>query len=130
MIMAVAMIGILSAFNNRQNPQWVVPDNYVKMTNPNQPDARSLKAGKSFFMLYCKDCHGKKGLGDGMKASYLAKPPANLTTAAVQNQSDGLLFYKISEGHNQMPRNKKDIPDKADIWDIVNYLRTIVVKAK
>ena len=126
-IIAVS-IGI-TAFNILQEPvKWIVPEKYLKMTNPLKADARSINAGRSFFKEYCKDCHGKKGLGNGMKAPDLKIPPADLTTTSVQNQSDGSLYYKISEGHKQMPRNKKDIPDSSDIWDIVNFLRTLTVK--
>jgi mono/diheme cytochrome c family protein len=42
-----------------------------------------------------------------------------------QKQSDGSLFYKISEGREDMPSFKKKIPDEEDIWSIVNYLRTL-----
>ncbi|MNH45152.1 hypothetical protein D3C79_1075220 [compost metagenome] len=48
----------------------------------------------------------------------------DLTTAAVQKQSDGALYYKVSEGREEMPSFKKKIPDSEDLWSIVNYMRT------
>ena len=122
----VAVYGILTAFNIYQNPQpWVVPAKNIKMTSPVKADAKSINAGKLLYVKYCQDCHGKKGLGNGTKAPDLKTPPADMSKPVFQGQSDGSLFYKISEGRNEMPRAKKDIPDPEDIWNIVNFVRTL-----
>jgi hypothetical protein len=47
-----------------------------------------------------------------------------MTLAAFQSQSDGALFYKTSEGRDDMPSFKKKIPDAEDIWNLVNFVRT------
>lgn len=104
---------------------WPVPDKYVKMTNPVKNDAKSVTSGKKLFVLYCQDCHGKKGKGDGPKSTDIKTTVADLTSAAVQKEPDGSLFYRISEGRGDMPRAKKDIPDPSDIWSLVNYIRTL-----
>jgi len=107
------------------NEPWVVPDKYVKMANPVKSDAKTISAGKKLFIKYCEDCHGKKGLGDGTKAPDLKTQPKDLTTATFQSQSDGSIFYKISEGRGDMPKSKKDITDPEDIWTVVNFVRTL-----
>jgi Cytochrome C oxidase, cbb3-type, subunit III len=62
--------------------------------------------------------------GDGPAAAALPPPkPANWTAEAVQKQSDGELFWKISNGRGAMPP-WKHLPDK-DRWEIVNYIRTL-----
>lgn len=124
--LVVAVSGILTAFNSFQNPEpWVAPASNVKMHNPIKADAKSINAGKLLFTKYCQDCHGKKGQGNGTKAADLKTSPADMTKASFQAQTDGSLFYKISEGRKEMPRAKKDIPDPDDIWNIVNYIRTL-----
>lgn len=42
--------------------------------------------------------HGKKGKGDGSSAMKIEKTVADLSSDYVQNQTDGELFGKISEG--------------------------------
>ena len=37
----------------------------------------------------------------------------------------GSMFYKISEGRDDMPSFKKKMPEATDIWDVVNYVRSL-----
>jgi mono/diheme cytochrome c family protein len=125
-ISAFVIVMITGAFRSAQQQKpWVVPEKYLKMTNPVKPDAKSIAAGKALYTKNCVDCHGKKGLGDGTKVPELKSVPADMTKAAFQSQSDGSLFYKISEGRTDMPKFKKDLPDDEDRWKLVNYIRTL-----
>ncbi|HRI19670.1 MAG TPA: cytochrome c [Panacibacter sp.] len=108
-----------------QTKPWAVPDNYKKMKNPVAANAASIKSGKELWAKHCQSCHGKTGLGDGPKAAQLKTEPGDLSAAKFQSQSDGELFYKLSEGRDDMPSFKKKIPDEEDIWSIVNYMRTL-----
>lgn len=123
---SAAIIFFATAFKFINPPKpWVVPDKYLKMANPAKSDAKSVASAKLLYVKNCQDCHGKKGIGDGSKAPDLKTQPADLSSSAVQSQSDGALFYKISEGRDEMPKFKKDITDPEDIWGIVNYVRTL-----
>src|SRR5688572_2394580 len=77
---------------------WPVPDKFVKMTNPVKSDDASLKEGKALYVKHCQSCHGKTGLGDGPKAAQLDTESGDFSKAEFQKQTDGALFYKISEG--------------------------------
>jgi mono/diheme cytochrome c family protein len=35
------------------------------------------------------------------------------------------LFYKTAEGRVDMPSFKKKIADQEDIWNLVNYMRSL-----
>jgi mono/diheme cytochrome c family protein len=50
-----------------------------------QPRSADAQAGSDVFRLYCASCHGKGGKGDGAIASYLRKPPPDLTLIAKRN---------------------------------------------
>jgi mono/diheme cytochrome c family protein len=102
-----------------------VPEKAAKTPNPVKSSAESISAGKALWSQHCSSCHGKTGLGDGTKAAQLKTQPNDLTVASFQTQSDGSIFYKISEGRDDMPSFKKKIPDANDIWDLVNYMRTL-----
>ncbi len=103
---------------------WNAPDKNSKIANPVKADASSISNGKALWAKHCQSCHGKTGKGDGPKAAGLDTHPGDFSQASVQDQSDGSLFYKISEGRKDMPSFKKKIPDADDIWSVVNYMRT------
>ncbi|MEP7232507.1 MAG: cytochrome c [Ginsengibacter sp.] len=104
---------------------WVVPDNAKNMKNEVPSDAASIAAGKTLYNTHCKSCHGSKGLGDGSKSAQLKTEPGDFSTADFHSQSDGSIFYKTSEGRDDMPSFKKKIHDDEDRWSIVNYVRTL-----
>jgi mono/diheme cytochrome c family protein len=128
LILAVTM-GIISisftVINNQQPKPWAVPDKDKNMKNPVASDAASLKDGKALWDTHCKSCHGAKGLGDGSKAAQLKTEPGDFSKADVQTQTDGALFYKLSEGRDDMPNFKKKLPDADDRWSLVNFIRTL-----
>lgn len=114
------------AFTTIQQPKpWPVPEKNAKTVNPVKSSAESIASGKSLWNLHCASCHGKKGLGDGSKAAQLKTQPEDMSKSSLQAQSDGSLFYKISEGRDDMPSFKKKIPDAEDIWNLVNFARTL-----
>ncbi len=108
---------------NFQKKPWPVPEAAKTKKNPVPATAASLATGKELWSTHCKSCHGSKGLGDGSKASQLNTEPGDFSKTDFQLQTDGAIFYKTSEGRDDMPGFKKKITDHADIWSIVNYLR-------
>lgn len=123
---SMLLFGALTGFNTYEDQKpWPVPDNYKKMKNPVASDATSLATGKSLWNTHCKSCHGTKGLGDGSKAAQLDTEPGNFSTSSFQSQSDGSLYYKTTEGRDDMPSFKKKISDADDRWAVVNFMRTM-----
>lgn len=124
LLVAGSLVLTLSAFEASKKP-WVVPDKFAKMANPHPSNPESLKEGKELYAKHCQSCHGKSGHGDGTKAATLKTDPGNFAKGDFQHQSDGSLFYKISEGRDDMPNFKKKISDPTEIWSVVNYVRTL-----
>lgn len=127
-IIVILLAGIMATgFTMKQNDKkpWPVPDAAKNKKNPVASNATSIAAGKTLYNTHCKSCHGAKGLGDGTKAANLKTEPGDFSKADFQSQTDGALFYKISEGRDDMPSFKKKIPDADDIWSIVDFLRTL-----
>ncbi len=118
--------GMISGFSHLQPKKpWVVPDVSKNKKNPVSPDAQTIATGKALWNTHCKSCHGSKGLGDGPKASKLKTESGDFSTADFQSQTDGSLFYKTSEGRDDMPKYKKKIPDEDDRWSLVLFMRTL-----
>ena len=104
--------------------EWTTPPEAAKTPNPEAADAKSLARGHDIYRAECLSCHGEKGLGDGPDGYVLDPPPAALTTEHVAAQSDGTLFFKISEGHEGMPPFAPRLTAEAR-WHVVNYVRSL-----
>lgn len=106
---------------------WAVPPDAAGLKNPLPGDNGTLARGKSIFEDRCADCHGQKGKGDGPAAADFSPKPGDLTKAAMREQPDGVLFWKISEGKKPMPPYKSKISEE-DRWKLVNYVRTLTAQ--
>lgn len=112
----------------KQTPEWV-PPSAIAIKNPVLSTPESLKAIKTTYVTYCSPCHGEKGRGDGVAAATLAVRPADHSGPAVQKQTDGALFYELSEGHNPMPAYKASLTE-TQRWQLINYIRTLAKTSK
>jgi len=122
---AIAMALVCFSFKPADKKPWDAPGKDAQQANPVKSSPASIDAGKEVWAKKCASCHGKTGLGDGTKASELKTDPGDFSTAAFQKQSDGSLFYKTAKGRDDMPSFEKKIPDANDIWNVVNYMRTL-----
>lgn len=102
---------------------WEVPAEFKNMENPVAADDASIKKGMIAYKKYCASCHGKTGLGDGVKARALKTFSGDFSIDLYQGQTDGEHFYKSKFGRDEMPNYEGKIPD-VDIWHMVNYMRT------
>ena len=107
-----------------QPKPWVVPDSFKSMKNPVAQSDASTKAGLAVFTKNCASCHGKAGLGDGVKARTLKDFPGNFSKADFQSLADGDIFYRTKTGRGEMPKYDGKLSDD-DIWNVVNYIRTL-----
>lgn len=99
---------------------WVAPPEAKATKNP----VKGVGNAKKSVETNCVSCHGPGGKGDGPAAAALPPPkPANWTSAAVQKETDGELFWKMSNGRGAMPP-WKHLPEQ-ERWEIVNYIRTL-----
>jgi len=124
-IAIVSVTVIATGFTAIQQKAWTAPEKAAKTANPVKTSKESVAAGKALWSQHCSSCHGKTGLGDGNKASQLKTTPPDFSKAAFHAQTDGSLFYKVSEGRDDMPSFKKKIPEQEEIWNLVNFMRTL-----
>jgi mono/diheme cytochrome c family protein len=104
--------------NYRQDERWRAPDEASAKKNPlaERPEA-ATGGGKKLFKRHCVECHGDSGQG--------MKKAADLQLSVVQAQSDGTLFWKITNGNadHGMP-SFSGIPE-LQRWQIVLHLRAL-----
>ena len=110
--------------------EWKAPADAKNVKNPQadkKTDKKELAEGKKLADTNCVTCHGPGGKGDGPAAAALPPPkPADWTSAKVATETDGEIFWKITNGRGAMPP-WKHLPEK-DRWELVNYIRSLQKK--
>ncbi len=105
-----------------KNGNWIAPKKANELTNPLKKIAEASRKGKAIFNSQCFTCHGIDGKGDGPAAVSLNPKPANLISSRVQKESDGAIFWKITNGNSPMPSFKNGL-SKKERWELVEYIR-------
>ncbi|WP_295667705.1 cytochrome c [uncultured Mucilaginibacter sp.] len=124
----IAIIAVFtSSFARAQSKPWIAPAAAQAMKNPVASTPDVLKAAKTLYVTNCAPCHGEKGKGDGPAAASLTPHPADHTSAALRNEPDGSLFWKLSEGRTPMPQYKK-ILTETQRWQLIDYIRSLSKK--
>jgi mono/diheme cytochrome c family protein len=102
--------------------EWKAPARAARKKNPVPADEKSLAAGKAIYAKECLSCHGTEGRGDGPAAKELNPKPRDLRTPKIWEQTDGSLFWKLTEGKKPMPTYEKTMSED-DRWNVINYTR-------
>ena len=128
--LAVAIVALAAAAYivplRADTPQeeWKAPARAARKKNPIQADEKSVGAGRAIYFAQCLSCHGPAGHGDGPAAKDLNPKPRNLSDPRIQQQTDGSIFWKLTEGKKPMPTFEKLISED-DRWNVINYVRTL-----
>lgn len=124
---SLAIAAALAQDSTGGTNEWVAPARAAKKKNPIEVNEASLVKGKAVYVKECASCHGDKGKGDGPAVKDLEKKPGDMTSTKTQEQSDGALFWKITEGNKPMASYDKTLSEE-DRWHVINYLRTLAPK--
>jgi len=130
--LAVAVFALLLAaytlpirsFADTPQEEWKAPARAARKKNPIPAEEKSIATGKAIYTAQCLSCHGPAGHGDGPAAKDLNPKPRNLSDPKIQEQSDGSIFWKLTEGRKPMPTFDKLISED-DRWHVINYVRTL-----
>ncbi|MDQ1410469.1 MAG: hypothetical protein QOJ41_2204 [Acidobacteriaceae bacterium] len=105
--------------------EWNIPEEAKRRENPVLSSPQALDAARILYDDHCERCHGKTGRGDGVDATKFSTSPRDLTdTRRMSAQSDGELFYKISEGRRPMPEFKTKLTEEQR-WQLVLLRRSL-----
>jgi mono/diheme cytochrome c family protein len=133
LLLGVAAVAFLCApaqvrAQQPSDASWTAPERAAERANPIEASSDALSRGRSVFIQNCASCHGKSGHGDGPQGKSLSKHPADLTSEKVQSQSDGSLFWKITQGRGEMPTTQNSLRDQ-ERWSVIVYVRSLAPKA-
>lgn len=118
------VIAFLIFIGGISQDNWKAPAEADKLKNPLAGQEEAIKGGKKIYATMCTICHGEKGKGDGVAGAALNPKPTNITTAAFHAQSDGAIYWKITEGRAPMASYKATLTEEKR-WQLVSYLRTL-----
>ena len=96
---------------------WRAPKDAAARQNPLGRRSELAAGGARLFRRHCAECHGDNGQGGERKNA------PDLRGDDVQLQSDGELFWKISNGNGDMPGWSR-LPE-AQRWQLILFLRTL-----
>lgn len=107
-----------------QDKPWTAPKWADTLIAPSLNNPSFIQSGKALFFAQCSVCHGENGKGDGEAGFGLAVPPGDLTEASVIAESNGSLFWKISNGRSPMPSYTEKLNEQ-ELWSLVSFIRNI-----
>lgn len=119
----------ISTLTFSQASTWKAPASSDKLVNPLAGDPLSVTEGKKIFTAMCAICHGDKGKGNGAAGVSLTPRPANFLAITVRHESDGNIFWKLSEGNPPMA-SYKTLLSETQRWQLVNYIRQLESNSK
>lgn len=95
-----------------------------KIANPVPASAESISRGEQLFQKNCSQCHGWDGAG--------GLPMGKVTTANLTDdkwdhgETDGEIFYTIRHGvPPDLIMRPWDAFSDTEVWDIINYIRSL-----
>ena len=111
-----AMYGQNTAY--QPDPGWQAPAEAAARRNPLAHKPEAAAGGEKLFKRNCVECHGEDGTG------LTKKHAADLQLPVVQQQSDGALFWKITNGNTDRGMPSFSRLPELQRWQLVLYLRT------
>jgi mono/diheme cytochrome c family protein len=118
-VFCMAMVVGVGAQNTgyTPDPNWVAPPAAAEKPNPLAGKTQAMAGGRKLFLRHCVECHNRDGSG--------LKNAADLQLPVVQNQTDGTLFWKITNGNLARGMPSFSNVQEMQRWQIVLFLRTL-----
>ncbi len=112
-LIALAALSMLVAGVPASEPQT------AEESAPEESVDDSMRAarGRTTYRIYCRNCHGKEGVGDGPIAELLKIPPSNLTQ--ITQEHDGVFpseeIHTVIDGRSEVRgHGSREMP----IWGV------------
>jgi len=118
-VVLVVVLGLARAQDSGYKPdqKWVAPAEAVSKKNPLAANPDAAAGGKKLFLRSCAECHNEDGTG--------LQKAANLTIPEVQAETDGALFWKISNGHVRKGMPSFSRLPEMQRWQLILFIRSL-----
>lgn len=120
--LALSLFLLTTTFRQQTSADAPIPAADVAKVNPVKATPASLAHARKVYGYDCAMCHGATGngkgeVGAGMNLKDYTDP------AALQNRTDGELYYIILNGRGQMPP-EAGRQNEQEIWNLVILVRS------
>lgn len=115
--LAFTIAALAQNFNYQPDPRWRAPGDDSRRSNPLAAQPEALGGGRKLFLRHCAQCHAQDGHG--------LKRAANLQLPIVQSQTDGALFWKITNGNRARGMPSWSRLPETQRWQLVMFVRTL-----
>jgi len=124
-LIGFGLAALLGGAVSAQYAGWTIPEGGKDEKSPLKSSADVIKKGKALFTSNCQKCHGPLGKGDGPDSNK-DEPAADLTDEfRYELNPEGVVFYKIMNGHPPaMPAFKSKL-SKDETWTLVAYVKSL-----
>lgn len=99
------------------------------LVNPLEATNKNIERGRQVFGIYCAQCHGEKG--DGQGRLYVSKkytyPPGNLLSEKMLAAPEADIYHVITVGNGIMAEHGSMIRPE-DRWKVAIYIKTVLQK--
>jgi mono/diheme cytochrome c family protein len=86
--------------------------------------AEVMNRGEERFNIFCSECHGKLGDGNGMVPARGYRRPQSYHTDTLRVAKTGHFFDVMTNGFGAMPSYAAQVP-VTDRWAIIAYIRAL-----
>lgn len=113
---------IILAFSalNLFGEEWIVPDDKKTDAATFKFTGETVKKGSDLYSKNCQSCHGVPTMKNWAN---IQPVPGDMAEEKFRNDTDGELFFKISNGRGPMPQFKS-ILNEEERWSVIAYIRT------
>ncbi len=89
----------------------------------------TIKFGKTVYLTYCAQCHGKNYDGNGTVGQSFHPLPSDLRSVKVQTQSEGALFQEISYGQpgGRQPALATTVSVQ-ERWQVISLIKSLGIR--
>jgi mono/diheme cytochrome c family protein len=118
-IAAMALLSVLALAQHayERDPDWQAPEHAAQRQNPLTAEDDIIGGGEKLFLRHCAECHGEDARG--------RRSAADLTSPVVQGQSDGAIFWRVTNGNSRRRMPSFSRLPEAQRWQLVLYLRSL-----
>jgi len=99
--------------------EWIVAEELAATSNPSEYVLDNVKQGKALYTLNCFSCHGDPGKNNPLTLNPM---PSDIASEKMQANSEGSLFYKITNGKGVMPPFGSTLSE-SERWLLVNFIQ-------
>ncbi|HCT29340.1 MAG TPA: hypothetical protein DIW31_01075 [Bacteroidales bacterium] len=116
----VGVLGMVALSVNLLAQTNTVPAEAIEKVAPFIFTPESVKSGDQIYQANCKSCHGDIGKANYAKLVPIPKDPAS---PEYQKNTDGEMFYILSNGKGLMPNFVNTLSEEQR-WDVISYIRS------